>query len=103
MSSPITVSCAGAVPAPNIAAVTGVSDNCGGVVTVTFISDVISNQTCANRYTITRTYRATDVCGNFAECTQIITVNDVTPPSFPFLQQLTLIGQAAFPQQILPS
>ncbi|MEQ1678751.1 MAG: HYR domain-containing protein, partial [Chitinophagaceae bacterium] len=34
----------------------------------------------ANRYTITRTYRATDVCGNFAECSQIITVNDQTAP-----------------------
>ncbi|MBL0153493.1 MAG: HYR domain-containing protein [Chitinophagaceae bacterium] len=78
--APVTVSCASAVPAANIASVTGVSDNCGGVVTVTFIGDVISNQTCANRYTITRTYRATDVCGNFTECTQIITVNDITPP-----------------------
>ncbi len=78
--APVTVSCASAVPAPNIALVTGVSDNCGGTVTVTFVSDVVSNQTCANRFTITRTYRATDVCGNFAQCTQIITVNDQTPP-----------------------
>ncbi len=78
--APVTVSCAAAVPAPNINAVTGVSDNCAGVVTVTFVGDVISGQTCANRFTITRTYRATDVCGNFAQCTQIITVNDQTPP-----------------------
>ena len=77
----VTVSCASQVPAPNIASVTGVSDNCGGIVTVTHISDVISNQTCPNRYTITRTYRATDVCGNFAECTQMITVNDQTAPT----------------------
>jgi len=76
----VTVSCAAAVPAPNIASVTGVSDNCAGVVTVTHIGDVVSNQTCANRYTITRTYRATDVCGNFSQCTQIITVNDQTAP-----------------------
>ena len=78
--APVTVSCASAVPAPNIAAVTGVSDNCAGTVTITWQGDAISNQTCANRYTITRTYRATDVCGNFAECTQIITVNDQTAP-----------------------
>jgi len=95
--APITVSCAGAVPAPNIAAVTGVSDNCGGVVTVTFISDVISNQTCANRYTITRTYRATDVCGNFAECTQIITVNDVTPPTLTCPAPITVSCAGAVP------
>jgi HYR domain/Secretion system C-terminal sorting domain/Immunoglobulin I-set domain len=79
--APITVSCVGQVPAPNIAAVTAVSDNCGGAVTVTYIGDVISNQTCDNKYTITRTYRATDACGNFAQCTQIITVNDQTPPT----------------------
>ncbi len=78
--APVTVSCASLVPAPNIALVTGVSDNCTGVLTVTHQGDVISAQTCANRYTITRTYRATDVCGNFAECTQIITVNDQTAP-----------------------
>lgn len=78
--APVTVSCAAAVPAPDINSVTGVSDNCAGVVTVTWQGDVISAQTCLNRYTVTRTYRATDVCGNFAECTQIITVNDQTPP-----------------------
>jgi HYR domain/Secretion system C-terminal sorting domain len=75
----VTVSCAAAVPAVNLAAVTA-TDNCAGAVVISFISDVISAQTCANRYTLTRTYRATDVCGNFTNCVQIITVNDVTPP-----------------------
>ena len=78
---PVTVSCVEQVPAPNISSVTNVTDNCTGVVTVTFVSDVITNQTCTNRYTITRTYRATDVCGNSATCSQIITVNDQTPPT----------------------
>jgi HYR domain/Secretion system C-terminal sorting domain len=92
--APVTVSCASAVPAPNIASVTGVSDNCTGGVTVTHVGDVISNQTCANRYTITRTYRATDACGNFAQCTQIITVNDQTAPvlSCPNITVTTPIG-----------
>jgi hypothetical protein len=75
----VTVSCAAAVPAPNTALVTA-TDNCAGGVTVVFVSDVISSQTCANRYTITRTYRATDVCGNSATCTQTIIVNDQTAP-----------------------
>jgi hypothetical protein len=75
----VTVSCAALVPAVNIATVTA-TDNCAGAVTITHIGDVISNQTCANRFTVTRTYRATDVCGNFTNCTQIITVNDVTAP-----------------------
>jgi hypothetical protein len=69
------------VPTANTTSVTA-SDGCGGTVTVTHVGDVISNQTCTNRYTITRTYRATDVCGNSAICTQTITVNDVTPPVF---------------------
>jgi GEVED domain/Secretion system C-terminal sorting domain len=75
-----TVSCASAVPAANINLVTGLSDNCGGMITVIPLTDQISNQTCANRYTITRRYQASDVCGNSATCTQIITVNDQTPP-----------------------
>jgi hypothetical protein len=95
--APVTVSCASAVPAPNIASVTGVSDNCAGVVTVTHVSDVISAQTCANRYTITRTYRATDVCGNFTQCTQIITVNDQTPPVITCPAPVTVSCASAVP------
>ncbi|MFN8289301.1 MAG: PKD-like domain-containing protein [Chitinophagaceae bacterium] len=94
--APVTVSCASAVPAVNTGAVTA-SDNCGGVVTITHISDVISGQTCANRYTLTRTYRATDVCGNFAECTQIITVNDVTPPTITCPAPVTVSCASAVP------
>ncbi|HMC98985.1 MAG TPA: hypothetical protein VKH37_02500, partial [Ferruginibacter sp.] len=41
-----------------------------------------SNQTCANRFTVTRTYRATDACGNSATCTQTIVVFDNTAPTF---------------------
>ena len=76
----VTAQCASLVPAPNTASVTA-SDNCGGAVTITFVSDVITNQTCANRFTLTRTYRATDVCGNTATCAQIITVFDNTVPT----------------------
>ncbi len=75
-----TVSCASNVPAPNTASVTA-SDNCGGTPTITHVGDVTSNQTCANRFTVTRTYRATDVCGNSATCSHTITVNDQTPPT----------------------
>jgi ribosomal protein S26 len=74
----LTVTCASQVPAPNPGGITG-SDNCGGSPTITFVSDVTTNQTCVNKYTLTRTYRATDVCGNSATCTQLITVNDQTP------------------------
>lgn len=74
----VAVSCASAVPAVNLAAVL-TSDNCNGVVTVSS-ADVISGQTCVNQFTIARTFNAADVCGNSAVCTQLITVNDQTPP-----------------------
>jgi hypothetical protein len=88
----ITVSCAALVPAVNITAVTA-TDNCGSP-TVTHVSDVITNQTCANRFTLTRTYRATDASGNSATCSQVITVNDDAPP------QIT--GLSATPQTLWP-
>lgn len=76
--APVTVSCAGEIPAPDVTGVTA-TDNCPGV-TVTHVNDVISNQTCPGRYTVERTYRATDAAGNAVTCTQIITVNDQTAP-----------------------
>jgi len=77
---PVTVPCAAGVPAHDFAGGTA-SSNCGGAVTVTWESDVISGKTCDNRYTITRTYKATDGWGNFKTCTQTITVNDTTAPT----------------------
>lgn len=82
----VTVQCASLVPPVNTGNVTA-SDNCGPP-TVTFVSDVISNQTCANRYTLTRTYRATDASGNSATCAQIITVFDNTAPVISFTDPL---------------
>ncbi len=73
----ITVSCASDVPAVDISSAAA-TDNCSYV--VTHVGDVITNQTCANRFTLTRTYRATDGAGNSAECLQVITVNDDQPP-----------------------
>jgi hypothetical protein len=76
----VTVQCANQVPTPNPALVIS-TDNCGGTTTVTHVGDVVSNQTCINRFNITRTYRAIDNCGNSASCTQTITVFDNTAPS----------------------
>lgn len=76
--APVTVSCVANVPAINAASVTA-TDNCPGVI-VSHVSDVITNQTCANRYTLTRTYKATDASGNNASCQQVIIVNDDQAP-----------------------
>ena len=54
------------------------SDNCGEV-----SIDVVSETTagaCAGEYTITRTFTATDDCGNSTSATQTITVQDTTAP-----------------------
>lgn len=76
---PASISCSSLVPAPNPLLVTAI-DNCSGPVSVIFLSDVITNQTCANRYTLTRTYRASDLCGNSSLCLQVFTVNDISLP-----------------------
>ncbi len=77
--SDVMVSCAIEVPDPDPSSVT-TSDACGGNITVTHVDDVISNETCANNFTLTRTYQATDDCGNSATCQQIIVVNDQIAP-----------------------
>src|SRR5204863_181229 len=61
---------------------------CPGTVTITHDADIISSQTCPNRYTITRTYHAIDITGNVTSQSQIITVNatalpDITRGSLP--------------------
>jgi hypothetical protein len=75
--APVTVQCASAVPAPNVAQATA-SDNCSAV--ITWDGDVIVNQTAPHKYTIQRTYRATDPSGNYSTCVQLITVNDTQAP-----------------------
>ncbi len=70
----------------NTSSATGVAtatDNCSPVTitqsqTSTQNADV--NNAAHYNYVITRTWRATDVTGNFSECVQTITVEDVTKP-----------------------
>jgi hypothetical protein len=50
------------------------SDACGGYVHITFLGNVATGSGCAANYTITRTWRADDLCGNTATVTQLITV-----------------------------
>jgi hypothetical protein len=74
----VTVECLPDVPAPDPSQVTA-TDNCPGDVTVEFVGDASDGQTCPE--TITRTYRATDLCGNTSDCTQLIVVDDTIPPT----------------------
>ena len=74
----ITISCS----ASSLPASTGVATASDGCDTDPVISssDVITPGGCAGNFTIARTWRATDNCGNSSICVQTITVQDITPP-----------------------
>jgi hypothetical protein len=73
----INIECISEVPVPDVAFVTDAADNCG-VPVVAFVSDVSDGM--SNPETITRTYSVTDACGNSINVTQLIIIQDVTPP-----------------------
>ncbi len=56
------------------------TDDCSGVANISH-SDVIAPGGCAGNYVITRTWTATDNCGNSSSCAQTITVTDTTGPT----------------------
>ncbi|MBK7873015.1 MAG: HYR domain-containing protein [Saprospiraceae bacterium] len=58
-----------------------VADNCDPSPVVTS-EDVVQAGVCENTYTIRRTWRVTDACGNATEKLQIISVKDTIAPSF---------------------
>ena len=55
------------------------TDNCDAASVITF-ADVVAAGACPQESVITRTWTATDDCGNAITCDQIITVEDTTPP-----------------------
>jgi hypothetical protein len=77
----VQIFCYEVIPAADIAAVIGESDNCG-TPTVSFKNDDITSVNCSITMpvTITRTYEVTDAAGNKTTVTQQIIVNPVTKP-----------------------
>lgn len=59
---------------------TPVAQDAGGTVTVQVLSTV-TNAACGNTFSTTRTWQATDACGNAAQGDQTITVTDTTAPT----------------------
>ncbi len=55
------------------------NDNCSPFPEISY-TDVVTPGACAGERTITRTWTATDICGNQASHVQTITVIDMTPP-----------------------
>ena len=74
---PVTVQCFGNIPAPDTNSVTA-SDTCSAV-SKKFVGDSYGTNGCV--ITVTRTYKATDACSNYATCTQAITVQDTNKPT----------------------
>ncbi|MBL7796207.1 MAG: HYR domain-containing protein [Saprospiraceae bacterium] len=68
---PLTIQCTD--PLPPLVNPTA-TDACGGYVHITFLGNVPSGSGCAADYTVTRTWRADDLCGNTATTSQVITV-----------------------------
>src|SRR6266498_3537232 len=75
VGGPATIEC----PATPVFSEPTASDDCGSA-TLTH-EDVTTPGSCANNYSVKRTWTATDSCGNTATASQTITVQDTTKPT----------------------
>ena len=69
--------CTDQIPAPDINLVINPQDNCGEMVTVSFLSDETPDR-CNGSFL--RTYQVSDQCGNTTNITQTIIINDNVAP-----------------------
>ena len=73
---PVTIECDMDLPTELPTAL----DDCSGPVDVVlFAVDSVAGD-CPQAWTVTRTFRATDACGNQADATQLVTIVDTTAP-----------------------
>ncbi len=86
----IEVQCREDVPEADVNDVIIINGGEGGEPLVQFVNDVSDNGSCPE--IITRTYSATDACGNIVYCSQIITVNDAINPEITDLADYQLEG-----------
>ena len=80
----ITVECTESTDPSNTGQATATDAGCCGLGTVTYsdASTQTSDGSCTDfSYTITRTWTATDACGNASSCVQTITVDDTIAPT----------------------
>lgn len=88
---PFTGTCSYNASPANTGSPTNVMDNCTGAIAVTF-SDVVSQ--CGYNTVITRTWKATDVCGNFSTQVQMITVTDNNTPYIIYAKSEAKFGES---------
>jgi hypothetical protein len=93
-TTPPVISCppaltfeAPAVTTTNVTGVATATDTCSSA-TVTYSDSVVTN--CGSAITISRTWRATDACGNSSTCVQTITVRDTIAPVITVPPALTI-------------
>ncbi|HRE77370.1 MAG TPA: hypothetical protein PLL09_06040, partial [Flavobacterium sp.] len=72
-------------------------DECGSDFTLTFIDSTVEGD-CEGSYSVTRTWTATDTCGNSSTATQTINVIDTTAPVIDALPSVTTISCQDVPQ-----
>lgn len=95
-----TYQCNQTVPAPDV--LTATDDDGESPADVTFGS-VTTPGTCPQEYTLTRTWTATDECGNTVTHTQVITVEDNTPPTLQNLPNPTASIECSDPLPPVPN
>jgi hypothetical protein len=78
------------------------TDGCDATPTITF-EDKRTEGSCAGTYSVTRTWKATDDCGNTSTCSRTIVVRDVTPPVITCVAQTTPISCPATPVFVAPT
>jgi gliding motility-associated-like protein len=88
-----TVTCSSAIPSADLNAISA-TDNCIGAVTVSLVEDSIISGSCSNNFTINRIYRASDMCGNYSDFVQNITVKDTIAPIFTAPNAITLYSNS---------
>jgi hypothetical protein len=57
------------------------TDPCDGPSVAIIVANTVTNALCGNTFKATRTWKATNSCGNVAQCSQTVTVVDTTAPS----------------------
>ncbi len=84
----LTIECDASTEPANTGAPTA-TDNCDAAPVFTFV-DVAVAGTCDGESVITRTWTATDACGNASTCNQVVTLEDTTPPVLACPADITL-------------
>src|SRR5438067_3403017 len=57
------------------------NDPCGSATIAILGTTTNTAGFCGNTFSATRSWRATDACGNHADCSQTVTAVDTTPPT----------------------